>query len=107
VEFLTNAGPYLISTIGAGFAAWLTSKRTKEAQESTALVDQQTLVNNTYETVLKLIREELTRKDSAHTYEREEWERKEEALNRRVNNLEEQVQNLQTELQDLRNGQGT
>lgn len=99
---LSEAGPYLISGVVALITALLTHKRAYKAHKDTVVIDQQKLVNDTYEQVLSQLRLELQRRQEVFDRERSAWLGREEALKNLVEDLKGKVKGLEGQILELK-----
>lgn len=90
----TDIAPYLVSGIVAVITAVLTHRRATKSHSSTVIIDQQTLLNDTYEKVLGIVNEQLSRQNANHENERRDWEMKEVALNMKIENQNVEILQL-------------
>lgn len=98
---LAEISPYLLSGVVAVVTALLTHSRAKSAHKSTVVIDQQDLINSTYEKVLAAVDSQLTRQTRVHEEERQGWSRKEKNLLAKIQKLEGEIHNLKVELSAL------
>lgn len=98
---LSDIGPY-ISVVAGLFLGWLTHKRANRVHKDTLVIDQQKLVRDTYEQIMKRLNAEMNRRTQAYDSERLAWERREEDLKEQVDNLRELIIQLEREVRRLR-----
>jgi hypothetical protein len=99
--------PYALSGVVAILTAMLTHRRASRAHKNTVVIDQQTLINATYEKVLSIVNAELLRQTQMHLAEREEWSRTEAALNARIDLMKAEILGLEAKIAGLEQREGT
>jgi hypothetical protein len=99
--------PYALSGVVAALTAMLTHRRATRAHKNTVVIDQQTLINTTYEKVLSIVNAELLRQTQMHLAERAEWAHTEATLNARIDIMKSEILALEEKIAGLERREGT